>query len=43
LFEVVIVLENNKKNWSDNSNKTMVEFMHQKVMKAIKVVVGVIC
>jgi hypothetical protein len=36
------VLEKNKKHWSDNSNQTMVEFMHQKVMKVIKVVVGAI-
>jgi len=26
------MLEKNKKHWSDNSNQTMVEFMHQMVI-----------
>jgi hypothetical protein len=49
LFEVLIVVEKNKKHWNDNLNQTMAfnydngGFMHQKVMKAIKVVVGAIC
>jgi hypothetical protein len=37
------MLEKNKNHWNDNSNQTMVEFMHQKVMKATEVVVGAIC
>ncbi len=36
LFKFLQVLKNSKKHWSDNFNWTMVEFMHQEVLKVIK-------
>jgi hypothetical protein len=30
------VLKNSKKHWSDNFSWTMVEFMHQEVLKVIR-------
>jgi len=41
LYEFLAVLKNNEKKWSDRSSWTMAKFMHQKMMKATKVVVGV--
>ncbi len=35
--------KNIEKHWSDNSSQTMAEFMHQEVMKATKVAMGVAC
>jgi hypothetical protein len=37
------VSKNNKKHWSDNFGWIMAEFMHQKVLKVIRVMVGVAC
>ncbi len=37
------VPKNIEKHWSDNSSQTMAEFMHQEVMKATKVAMGVAC
>jgi hypothetical protein len=42
LFQFLRVLENNKKHWSDNFSWTMLEFMHQEVMKATKATMGVV-
>jgi hypothetical protein len=39
LFEFLVVPKNKKKHWSEIFGWTMVEFMHQVVMKATKVVV----
>jgi len=36
LFEFLVVPKNNKKHWSDTFSWTMVEFMRQVVMKAIR-------
>jgi hypothetical protein len=40
-FEFLAVPKNNKKHWSDIFGWTMVEFMHQAVMRVIRVVVQV--
>jgi hypothetical protein len=40
LYELLVVPKNNKKHWSDNFGWAMEEFMHQEVMRATKVVVG---
>jgi hypothetical protein len=42
LFQFLQMLKNNKKHWNDNFNRTMVEFMHQEVMKTIKATMGVV-
>jgi hypothetical protein len=41
-YDFLVVPKNNKKHWSDNFRWTMVEFMHQEVMQATKVVIGVV-
>jgi len=41
LFEFLAVPKTNKKHWSDIFGWTMAEFMHQAVMKVIRVVVQV--
>jgi hypothetical protein len=41
LFEFLAVPKNNKKNWSDSYGWTMEKFIHQVVMKAIRVTIQV--
>ncbi len=36
LIKFLQVSKNNKKHWSDNSSWTMVEFMHQDVLKVTR-------
>jgi hypothetical protein len=42
LYEVLAILKNSKKHYSDSFGWTMVEFMHQEVMRAIKAIMGAI-
>jgi hypothetical protein len=42
LYDFVVVPKNNKKHWSDNFKWTMVEFMHEEVMWATRVAIGVV-
>jgi hypothetical protein len=41
LFKFLQVPENKKKHWSENSSWTMVEFMHQQVLKITRATMGV--
>ncbi len=42
LYDFLVIPKNNKKHWSDNFRWTMVKFMHQEVVWATKVVIGVV-
>jgi hypothetical protein len=41
LFEFLVMPKNNKKHYSDSFNWTMEKFMHQVVMKVIRVIIQV--
>jgi hypothetical protein len=41
LFEFLVMPKNNKKHYSDSFNWTMAKFIHQVVMKVIRVVIQV--
>jgi hypothetical protein len=40
LFEFLTIPKNNKKHWINNFGWTMVGFMHQKVMRATRAILG---
>jgi hypothetical protein len=42
LFEFLTIPKNNKKHWTNNFGWAMVGFMHQKIMKAIRAIMGVL-
>jgi hypothetical protein len=43
LSKVFAMLKTSKKHWSDNFEWTIVEFMHQKVLRTTRIAIGATC